>query len=92
MGRPPTPFPRIGEAKKATGGLETRVSSRYSCSWLEACDSSGNGRRIPDMGLMLTALAVLPLLILGHYGFAGAIIALLLGRVALGRAASWVVS
>jgi len=44
------------------------------------------------MGSMLTALAVLLLLILGHYGLAGAIIALLLGRVALGHAASWVVS
>jgi hypothetical protein len=44
------------------------------------------------MGSMLTALAVLLLLILGHYGVAGAIIALLLGRVALGHAASWVIS
>jgi hypothetical protein len=43
------------------------------------------------MGSIL-ALASLVLLILGHYGIAGAVIALLVGRIALGRAASWVIS
>jgi len=43
------------------------------------------------MGSIL-ALALVLLLILGHYGIAGAVIALVVGRAALGRAASWVIS
>jgi hypothetical protein len=43
------------------------------------------------MGSIL-ALSFLLLVILGDYGTAGAVIALLVGRIALGRAASWVVS